>query len=187
MIKCIHLTIRIYYSFVFMNAIVTGPECSGKTTLVNDLSSVLKWPIVTEVAREYLYVRNGKYTELDLYEIALLQHFENNIIASNTEHYIADTDLLTILIWMEEKYKRYDHFIYELWLKSRKSLVLLCTPEMPWENDPLRENPIDRFRLLEVYKTWLCRHNIEYFIVKGNQIKRIEDVLKIIEIKNGKI
>ena len=50
--------------------IVTGPECSGKTTLCKALSKYFKIPISNEYAREYLKKLGLKYIQEDLIEIA---------------------------------------------------------------------------------------------------------------------
>ena len=34
--------------------IIIGPECSGKTTLANDLSNALNLPVIAEYARDYI-------------------------------------------------------------------------------------------------------------------------------------
>jgi nicotinamide riboside kinase len=54
---------------------------------------------------------------------------------------------------------------YDLWM--------LCTPDIPWEADPLRENPYDRDRLFTVYRDMLDRLRKPYVIIAGDREERI--------------
>ena len=49
-------------------------------------------------------------------------------------------------------------------MKSR--FYLLCKPDIPWESDPLRENPNDRIKLFDIYKMELDNLGHKYYIVK---------------------
>jgi len=56
----------------------------------------------------------------------------------------------------------------------------LCKPDIPWEEDPLRENPKDRERLFFIYENQLKELNLPYSILFGNidqRQKRMEEVL----------
>ena len=48
---------------------------------------------------------------------------------------------------------------YDLWL--------LCKPDLPWEPDPLRENPDDRERLFERYEELLDQLGKPYAVISG--------------------
>lgn len=163
-----------------MKIVITGPECSGKTTLVNGLKNSLEFEQVNEIAREYLQSRNNLYDVTSLHEIALLQRWEENS-KSNHPLMICDTDLLTIIIWKLEKYKIEDQDLIQLWLASKTDIFFLCKPEMLWEYDPMRENPHDRDRLFSIYETYLKKYNQPYQIIYGNVDQRIEKVLDFIQ------
>jgi nicotinamide riboside kinase len=49
---------------------IIGPESTGKSTLANQLSNELSFPLVPEFAREYLKNLNREYKYSDLSEIA---------------------------------------------------------------------------------------------------------------------
>ena len=78
--------------------IVTGPECSGKTTLIKKLSQHFKISFAKEYAREYLEKNGLVYEQNDLLKIAQKQ------IEKEKKFNLLDTDLLTIKIWSEYKY-----------------------------------------------------------------------------------
>jgi nicotinamide riboside kinase len=146
--------------------IVTGPESSGKTTLCKALSIHFKIPYSEEFARGFLDQLDRNYTQSDLLKIARGQ------LQSELNSQLLDTDLITIKIWSEYKYGNCDKWIIEQIerQKSEKRFYLLCTPDIPWQADKQRENPKDREKLFEIYKTELEKLGHKYFIVKGEDI-----------------
>lgn len=141
--------------------IITGPECSGKTTLCKALSKHFKIPLSKEYARQYLKVIKKNYTQKDLLIIAKTQ------LKYEKESAILDTDLITIKIWSNEKYGKCDKWILEEInkQKNKNRIYLLCKPDLPWQEDPLRENPKDRMRLFEIYKKELSNLGHNYHII----------------------
>jgi nicotinamide riboside kinase len=148
--------------------IVTGPESSGKTTLCKALSAHFKIPFIEEYAREFLDELGRDYKKDDLLEIAKGQ------LKSEQNTKLLDTDLITIKIWSEYKYGICDKWIIEQIerQKSENRFYLLCTPDIPWEADPLRENPTNRNELFKIYKKELESLEHKYFIVQGENIAK---------------
>ncbi|MDB2444578.1 ATP-binding protein, partial [Gammaproteobacteria bacterium] len=91
--------------------VITGAECSGKTTLATQLSKRWGRPLVPEIARNYLE-KTPNYHRDDLLIIAKLQHEkEREILNQSLNKIICDTDLLVIMIWSEFKYGTCDPWI----------------------------------------------------------------------------
>lgn len=155
---------------------VTGPESSGKTTLCEALAKHFKVTFIPEFSRTYLEATNGKYSQADLDKIA--QGQLESINASNDSIKICDTDFSVIEIWSEYKYGEVSKFIKELVAKDLFDLHILCTPDIPWEDDPLRENPDDRDALFELYVASLNKHNKRYITVSGEHEQRFEKSLE---------
>ena len=151
-----------------LKVIVTGPESSGKTTLCKSLSKYLNLSFTKEFAREYLNNLNRSYTQEDLTDIANGQ-LKNELLTSKEKISIHDTDLITIKIWSEYKYGSCDKWVLEKIeeQKVENRFYLLCKPDIPWKADPLRENPLNRDELFEIYKKELERLGYKYFIVEG--------------------
>ena len=151
-----------------LKIIATGPESSGKTTLCKALSKHFNLPFSKEFAREYLDVLNRDYNQNDLLKIAKGQLNSE----ANTE--LLDTDLITIKIWSKYKYGSCDKWILEQIekQKSENRFYLLCKPDIPWEADPLRENPTNRNELFKIYKKELKSLEHKYFIVQGEDIAK---------------
>lgn len=159
--------------------VCTGPESSGKSTLSKLLHTTLDYPLVTEQARSMLERTQGKYNFHSLQTIARKQvEAEAFALASNPEKVICDTDLLTILIWMEDKFDRMDQMLLEQWQKSSNRLYLLCQPDFPWEADPLREDPERRAELFQIYFNKLSEAGKHFVVVNGSVQQRLEQAIQ---------
>lgn len=162
--------------------VITGPESSGKTTLARQLSDYWKTPLVPEVARDYLKA-NKSYQQHDLLEIAKQQHNQEQALLSHLpEKLICDTDLLVIMIWSEVKYGHCDPWIYNTFENSihqqtSTRYYYLCDSKIPWQADPLRENPDNRDELFSLYLQKLERYELGHSIVKGEPQERLQQAL----------
>ena len=161
--------------------IVTGPESSGKTTLCKALSKYFNLPFSKEYAREYLDALNRDYNQDSLLKIAKGQ------LTSEQNIQLLDTDLITIKIWSEYKYRSCDKWILTQIekQKSENRYYLLCSPDIPWEADPKRENSNNRSNLFEIYKNEIDSLGHNYFIVEGgnrieNSISKISPLIPLI-------
>jgi nicotinamide riboside kinase len=153
--------------------VITGPESSGKTTLSNDLGVLFGIHPVPEIARKYLSEKKGTYLFEDLKTIANLQ-MEAAIYKKNRFNLIiSDTDLLTILIWSLDKFGKCDPWIKESLAQNLPDLYILCKPDMPWQDDILRENPNDRWRLYHWYKKEIDSIKVPSLIVSGDPESRV--------------
>lgn len=142
---------------------LTGPESSGKTTIAQRLAMDFNAPLVTEYARIYLEQLNQPYQKSDLRKIAQGQLLAEKEVTENKSRYlICDTDLLTIIIWSEEKYGSVDPWISEAYSNQQTDLYFLLRPTLPWTYDPQRENPNDRDRLFQIYRKKLRQYRQPY-------------------------
>lgn len=166
-----------------IKVVVTGPESTGKTTLANDLGKRYQTDVVEEYARTYINELNRPYKEEDILEIALKQtDMDNKMTSVFPDVFIADTDLLTLKIWSNEKYGKCDEWIVEMIDTLTPDLYLVCYPDFPWESDSQRENPEDRDRLFATYITEIEKLNIPYKVLKGSKEDRFKTAIK--EIKS---
>lgn len=148
--------------------VVTGPESSGKTTLAKQLAATLEVPWVPEYARMYLENLNRPYERQDLKIIAEGQQaLEAGVLELKPPLIICDTDLLTIKIWSEVKYGAVDQAIHTDWLGDRVTGYLLCSPDIPWEEDPQREAPEDRVALFALYQQALTNAGKPFEVISG--------------------
>lgn len=154
--------------------VVTGPECSGKTTLTRELAQHLNEPWVPEYAREYLSNLNRPYVAEDLLVMAKgqLQAIEEARLKAR-EFLMVDTGPEVIQIWYRDKFGPEPTELKELATAFKPSIYLLCKPDIPYVPDPLREDPLRRDELFNCYAA-LLKHEIVQ-VVEGSQKKRLFD------------
>ncbi len=156
---------------------LTGAESSGKTTLAMTLAKNLHAPLVAEASRDLL-VPGQPYGVDDVLRIAREQVLrESEALRQHAGWIVADTDLLVIRIWLDERFDIWPDELEQLWTIQEPRLHVLTVPEMPWETDPLRENPDDRHRLHARYVEQLVALNCDWIEVGGSVAERESQVL----------
>jgi NadR type nicotinamide-nucleotide adenylyltransferase len=163
--------------------VITGPECSSKSTLSANLARHYGVPWVPEMARAYLDELGRPYIEDDLVRIAQAQFKAEEVALKDRPTapcLIHDTDLITIRIWGEEKYGRSDPWIMKQTRERPYDLWLLSRPDMPWVYDPQRENPHDRDRLFAAYEALLQELGKTYVVVGGDEKERLRQAVRAV-------
>lgn len=164
---------------------ILGPESSGKTTLAKNLAKIYNCYYISEYAREYLEKKdaNYKYTIEDLELIAAAQ-FRRINKCSKQENYFIDTDIITIQIWAEDKFNHCPKSIHKLTEIQNLDAIILCKPDFPWENDPLREDAYRQNIIFKMYLNLLTLNKLTYLCAEGSHEKRIKDVIYFLERLN---
>jgi len=155
-----------------------GPESTGKTTLANQLADHFNTHAVPEFAREYLDRKNGLYEKEDLVIIAKSQaELEKMYVEKSNELLFCDTDVLTVLIWHQYKYKKRNKEIEKLLNEQPPRKYLLMYPDLPWDADPLRENPDDLKSIFRFYKYSLKMIAPDHVIIQGSGNDRLQNAI----------
>ncbi len=169
---------------------ITGVESTGKSTLAKELSDYFGTAFLPEIAREYLnYFETPKYDDEDVINIGEIQaksqeSFFERYKNLGKKPYFCDTELTVIKIWYETKYqKNLPSHLENLYLTQDFDLYLLPYPDLVWEYDPLREceNLDVRLALFEQYKNELESQKRTYFVIKGENKKRLENAVLVIK------
>ena len=157
---------------------ITGPESSGKTTLARDLAAYFRTVWVPEYSREYLESLGRRYGYEDLEPIARGQAAGEDRYALAARRFLfCDTDMLVMKVWAEYRFGRCPSYILDA-LKNRPyDLHVLCSPGIPWEYDPLRENPGEREELYRIYLAELIRMGAGFIEVDGSPRERVLQVV----------
>lgn len=166
-----------------LKIVLTGPESTGKSTLTELLAKKFSVPFIPELAREYLNNKHQKYTYDDIVEIAKLQiATERELLKKNCNFIFLDTDLIITKIWFLHCYGKCPNFVDDyLKNESKPAFHLLCYYDLPWEPDPLRENPHIRNILFEKYKKEIENYSFDYSIIKGYGDDRINLAISLVE------
>ena len=157
----------------------TGPESSGKTTMAELIAKAYSTSFIPEYAREFLKDKTT-YTLADLDEIAKKQ--VELCKASKNKLVISDTEMTVMIIWSQEKFKEVSPTIQSYWKAQDFDHLFLCAPDIPWEADKLRENPLDRERLFQLYEVVLENSKKPFTILKGTIEQRIIACKKQMEL-----
>ena len=145
--------------------------------------------MVPEVSRDYLNQKISQdshflYSEPDLLEIASQQvHVEQIALNKNPNLLICDTDLLVLIIWSEVRFGYCHQWILDTFkdsLSSHKRHYVLCDYNIPWQPDPLRENPDDREDLFQLYQQKLDFYQLDYSIIAGSVSERVDASMELI-------
>jgi nicotinamide riboside kinase len=162
-----------------MRVAVVGPESCGKSTLAQKLAQHLDGKYVPEMARSYFENHaHSIYTINDVIAIAQLQQETEDMMASKFPIVLCDTSPLVSRIWAEVRFGHCPSQIEALDMQSNYTFTLLCAPDLPWEPDPLRENPHNREKLFQIYAHYLRLNSTPHAIITGQGLKRYENALQ---------
>lgn len=165
-----------------LKIVFTGVESTGKSTLVKAVGAELNAIVIEEYARTYLEEKGANYDAFDLLEIAHCQALlEKTAQAENTEYLVCDTSFLVLKIWYTYKYGHCHKDILKYLKEEKADIYFLCGIDIPWEDDPLRENPNEREELHKIYQQELKALNVPYYELKGTVEERLKQVRSIFE------
>jgi nicotinamide riboside kinase len=163
---------KVYAKKSTIKIVVTGPESSGKSTLSAWLANHFRATLVPEYARTYLEALDRKYNQHDLLLIAKQQIKNEDDALHKGGIIVCDTSLEVIRIWSEYKYNNCSTYIIDQANARIPDLFLLLSPDIKWEQDPLREHPGQREDLFALYQQELAAYGTEVVVVSGNQEDR---------------
>ncbi len=163
--------------------VIVGPECTGKSTLSSLLAKYYNTVWVPEYARQYIDRLDRPYEKNDLLTIAKGQlELEDRKIEAANKVLICDTELNVIKIWSEHKYGDCEEEILQLMEQRTYDLYLLTGIDMPWEDDPQRENPDLREYFYDAFKKELLRQKVNFIELSGSYHERKKKAVEAIDI-----
>lgn len=154
---------------------IIGPESTGKTALAQKLAEAYKTLWVPEYAREYLTNLGRPYVQSDLLEIAQGQIDSVKAARKKANRILfIDTDIHVIKVWSDYKYGNCDPWITQKLEMNACDVYLLTYHDIPYEDDPLRENPDDRDALFDMYENLVTNRKLSYMVMKGPLEARVK-------------
>ena len=169
--------------------VATGGECTGKTTLVTQLSEFFGTPCSNEAARDYVNKLGRAVQYSDVETIAKHQiAIEDQVSASNSRMIFLDTDLFSTLI--------YSHFYFEQcpdWIEPacnarRADLYLLCGFDLPWIEDEFQRGKGDsesRQAIHHLFSENLCRAGCNIVEISGPDGARLNQAISAVKKQVG--
>ena len=151
-----------------LRLVVTGSECTGKTTLAQTLATRFGAPWVPEFCRGYQGAKGALLDASDVEPIARGQIAETDEAESRaTGLLVLDTDLLSTVVYARHYYGACPAWIEEAARERRADLYLLCAADLPWEPDAPRDRGDRREEMHGLFAEALAAAGAEVRLVAG--------------------
>jgi len=163
--------------------VVTGPECTGKSTLAAGLADHYNTVFIPEYAREYIESLDRPYTYNDVVHIALRQVRDETAYVPKARGILFyDTYLIITKVWFSVVSLPINTRNDEVLQQKHIHLFLLCDADIPWYPDRVRENGGEmRERLFRMYRKEIEKYGLPYSVVRGEGDRRLQNGIDAVE------
>jgi len=174
--------------------VVIGPESTGKSSLCEQLALHFHTSWCPEYAREYLLAHGNKYSFDDLLTIAKGQvELEDRSIQyfvkerTDSSMLFIDTDQYVMKVWCEFVFDRCHQWILDQIVSRKYDLYLLCSTDLPWVKDALREYPDleSRERLFHIYRDIMINQGTPWVEIRGDYDQRLKIAIEAVHKTMG--
>lgn len=192
--------------------VILGPESTGKSTLCEELAQSFHTEWCPEFARSYLLTNGTQYSFDQLLDIARGQlaleeeytrkleqdwrwsdkekcwiNSHSLITSFHPPTLFIDTDMYVMKVWCEYVFGKCHSFILDQIALRAYHGYLLCSPDLPWVKDELREYPDDknRIELFYIYKDLLVNQSTPWSIISGNDEQRLAVAIEAVRKMMG--
>lgn len=157
---------------------LTGPECTGKSTLSRELGRRLKAPVSQEAARTYVNRHQGALSLEDVAPIARAQILaEERAIEIAESLVIHDTDLLSTCAYSNLYFQSIPNWLEGVAHSRRADHYLLCDIDIPWVPDGPQRTAVteeERRHHFDHFTALLDRHCCSVDTLSGQWEKRLD-------------
>ena len=157
-----------------IRVVVTGSECTGKTTLAEELARELRTVMVPEFARRFVVDAGRSPTVGDVESIARGQLAAEEAAATKARRVLVlDTDLLSTVIYSRHYYGGCPGWIEEEASRRAGDLYLLADIDVPWRPDGVRDRGHRREEMQRLFRDELERRRLRFVDVTGDPRRRL--------------
>lgn len=169
--------------------VTIGPESTGKSTLCQLLAEHYETLWCPEFARQYLEEHGTDYSYNDLLHIAKGQiNLEKKTTLqlktdSRSDLLFVDTDMYVMRVWCEYVFGDCYKMILDVLAENECDGYFLCAPDLPWEEDGMREYPDQKVRdeLFLYYKEMLTAQHVPWIVISGDHDERLNKATSFID------
>ena len=156
--------------------VLTGSECTGKTTLAVTLARRLRVPWSGEFVRAYAEGLGRPLTLEDVPAIAKGQvEGEERAVARARRLAVHDTDLLSTVVYSRHYFGSCPDDVERLARERRADLYLLHHPDVPWIAEAgMRDRPHGRDEMHALFAAALVEIGARVVDVRGSWDERAE-------------
>jgi NadR type nicotinamide-nucleotide adenylyltransferase len=153
--------------------VVTGGECTGKTTLARALAARWETAWAAEAAREVALERRVALGPEDVPVIArthvrLADEASRAAEEAGNPLVIFDQDLLSTVVYARHYYGSCPPWIERLAIERQGDLYLLCAPDLSWSADGVRDRPEARAEIHRLFAAALAAAGAKSVDVTGS-------------------
>ena len=154
--------------------VLTGPESTGKTTLVAELAIHYGTVCSAEFSRTYLDRKQAPLDDTDVEPIARGQITNEDDAALRASGLlILDTDLVSTVVYSRYYYGRCPEWIAEAARDRLAQLYLLLQPDVPWVPDgEQRDRPAAREEMHRLFRYALQAFGARHVEIGGSWSER---------------
>lgn len=172
--------------------VIIGPESTGKSTLCEQLATHYHTEWCREYAREYLLKNGMDYSYEDLLTIAkgqleLEDEHNDRVSEMSAENKpfpsFIDTDMYVMKVWCEFVFQKCHRFILDQIVSRQYHLYLLCSTDLEWVKDELREYPDleSRERLYKMYHDIMVNQSVPWVEISGDYDQRLQKAITAVD------
>jgi NadR type nicotinamide-nucleotide adenylyltransferase len=152
--------------------VLTGGECTGKTTLARALAARTETAWAAEAAREVALARAGVLGPEDVPVIArthvrLADDAVRAAVGAGRPLVFLDQDLVSTVVYARHYYGGCPRWIERLAAERQGDLYLLCAPDLPWAADGVRDRPAAREEIHALFAAALAAAGARVAHVSG--------------------
>lgn len=163
--------------------VVTGSECTGKTTLARSLAEAHGVPWSAEYCRAYVEQGCSPLGAEDVEPIARGQvSAEDEAIARAAGLVVLDTDLLSTVVYSHHYYGACPEWIESALCRRAGDLYLLCGIDVPWRPDGLqRDRSRARPEMQRLFRNQLIARRLDFIELRGAHDVRLKLALEAVD------
>ena len=165
-----------------VHVVITGSECTGKSTLAQRLAAHYSVECVPEFVREFARTVGGRIQFTDHGPIARGQiALEDEYAARASGLLIHDTDLLSTVVYCQHYFGRCPQWISAAAADRRRDLYLVCDIDVPWTPDGLRDRPNRRQEMHEIFVNSVKESGVRWELVTGDETTRFARARELVD------
>ncbi|MFW5499894.1 MULTISPECIES: AAA family ATPase [unclassified Maridesulfovibrio] len=165
-----------------LRVVLTGSECTGKSSLAAKLAEHYKVEFVPEYLREYFTLKKGILTVDDVIPIAQGQlQYETDAADRGYNPLICDTDIISSIVYAKHYFGECPSWLEDRLKELHRSIYLLCDIDVQWQADGQRDMPEEREYMQNLFISELNSRNIPFQIVSGPLTQRTVKSIELID------